>query len=1171
MIRNALLMALLCLLLWCGTAQAQAFVQPITLTEQLGHNWTTDLVHQTVSFPAADRVRADGLALYLDGKSIPMQLDNVVTNKDGFLTKADVWFRADLPANGSRSFELRSGKAARQSDLKVTQDGGVLEISNACTAVRLPNNAKTLVGPLLGVKLASGQWAGASQIACEAALESCTTEVLAQGPIFVRARVTYRFAGGGSYQCGVMLRSNEPLVRFDEQYGKAGKIAFDLGTNLQPTKFSTKASFRGNMQLTPINYDKPTQLVGLVGWDFYLPSLTSVIGYLGGPNDDLLGWVSTEDAAATWLPNPYQQTFTVTSGPGGKLQAAGSLENGRRAWAFLIGKGADFPDPGNDLYRWWNKHLVVSLDKVVNWQLVWPGMEKIEFPHTFFSGKDLPDIRARLQAEPAIQSYMEDLRKTDGGYLGWSYLAGGSSKDREAKLRFETYRDKYKPRGGIAQGASYISAGYIYFGDHVYLEQLGDKGNALADRSPEEYLDYFVKCYLDDIGILAGGGAMGNMNVSDAMLLRCVALDVLLGSDVLTPQEKRKFLTKLAFMTYVMHLSEWQPPVHMPDGSRPAGYGQGTPNQKHCAFSCRAITACMLANHPMKKEWMRFAMDELRPHYSYTIADSGALLESPFYSARDTMRYAPFWSAMTRAGVAEVAPDYQEWMNRPKKAFAYLANMLTPKEPRMSGKRVYHPIGRSSPGVVDPTFMIGADPWGLDDPEHAALMRWSWEQQGKPSPDTMGSTGGRNIALTLISFGHPATPPKDNPLHSRRYEGMGAIFRSHPTGNYESNVLFRHDVFCWDLYAVNNGAVYFYGKGAPLLPRFGGYWSHSYGGAWMMDMPFGNRVDFANGNNNCFGSVTEFASLGQLADLAAGSTDDKTWARSILFSKDLDHDDPVYLLVRDDVNRPGSASWLNWWVMTSNVAPDGLTKPGVVPIKISHEDWVRNLGKNWENALKARPPVLSLDNPDDKDDTAEKPAPLTVPVLKGQFHHFPGMCGVDVDLFIATPSDPQIITDAASTGQFPYCQAPGLYETQQLVRIAQVPGKGYLTLLVPRWPGSETPKYRTLAGGVGVAISMKNREDRLFLAPAVVTFTDDQVTFEGRAGFARVSTPGPLRLMVAQGRISAKGITLTSVEPAALLYDGKSITVFCGKDVDKVEVKVVPALQGVPVVKKVAP
>jgi len=438
-------------------------------------------------------------------------------------------------------------------------------------------------------------------------------------------------------------------------------------------------------------------------------------------------------------------------------------------------------------------------------------------------------------------------------------------------------------------------------------------------------------------------------------------------------------------------------------------------------------------------------------------------------------------------------------------------------------------------------------------------MRWAWEQQGKPSADIMGSTGGRNIALTLLAFSQPAQPLADTPLRSRRYEGMGAIFRSHPEGDYESNVLFRHDGFCWDLYAVNNGAVYFYGKGAPLLPRFGGYWGHGHGGAWMMDLPFGNRLEFASGNNNCFGSTTAFAALGPVADYTAGATNDTHWARAVLFSKDADRDDPVYLLVRDDVSRPDAATSVNWWIMTRNVAPEGLAKPGVVPINITHEEWVRNMGKNWANALKAKPRAPAPENPDDA--PTPPAAPETMPVLTGQRHHFPGMCGVDVDLFIAAPADPHILTDAASTGKIPYCQAPGLYETQQLVRISQPAGKPYLTLITPRWPDSARPTYRTIADGAGVAVSSPGREDRLFLGADPITYNDAVVQIAARGGFARKGGALPLRLMVLDGAITAGGITLAAKEPAALVYDGKAITLYCAKGVEP-DVTLAPALRG---------
>jgi hypothetical protein len=145
------------------------------------------------------------------------------------------------------------------------------------------------------------------------------------------------------------------------------------------------------------------------------------------------------------------------------------------------------------------------------------------------------------------------------------------------------------------------------------------------------------------------------------------------------------------------------------------------------------------------------------------------------------------------------------------------------------------------------------------------------------------------------------------------------------------------------------------------------------------------------------------------------------------------------------------------------------------------------------------------------------------------------MCGVDLDLFIAVPADPEILTDAASCGRFPYCANPKLFETQELLRISQAPGKGYLTLLVQRWPDSEQPKYRTIADGAGVSIQSKGREDRLFISPVKASYKDEIVTFAGRTGFARIGGSVPLRLMFAGGQISSKGITLKSERPASMI------------------------------------
>lgn len=280
-----------------------AFEQVIILREHLGCSWSNDVVHQSVVFPKDTSMLPRDLALFQDEKAIPMQLDNVATNRDGRLVSADVWFRTDLPARGVRTFILRNGKRSEATDLALTKTGDILELANALTAVRL---GQWTNGPLLGVRLASGAWAGGARISCTQAVESTSTEILAQGPLFIRARSTTRFAGGGRYEFEVALRSGEPLVRVEERYENAGRVSFDLATGLQPTMFGTEADFRGNMQKTVIDYGKSARLIDLVGWDIYLPDRTSVIGFFGGPRDDLLGWMSTETSAADWLPDPYK-------------------------------------------------------------------------------------------------------------------------------------------------------------------------------------------------------------------------------------------------------------------------------------------------------------------------------------------------------------------------------------------------------------------------------------------------------------------------------------------------------------------------------------------------------------------------------------------------------------------------------------------------------------------------------------------------------------------------------------------------------------------------------------------------------------------------------------------------------------------------------------------------
>ncbi len=66
--------------------------------------------------------------------------------------------------------------------------------------------------------------------------------------------------------------------------------------------------------------------------------------------------------------------------------------------------------------------------------------------------------------------------------------------------------------------------------------------------------------------------------------------------------------------------------------------------------------------------------------------------------------------------------------------------------------------------------------------------------------------------------------------------------------------------------------------------------------------------------------------------------------------------------------------------------------------------------------------------------------------------------------------------------------------------------------------------------------------------------------FNGSAGFVRRGTV-PLRLMFVGGTISADGVTLSSPDRAALLNDGKSISVYCDGRRENVQISLPEVLK----------
>ncbi|MEI6077474.1 MAG: hypothetical protein WCS94_17975, partial [Verrucomicrobiota bacterium] len=213
--RNLLLT--LTLLLAIANARANPFLREfpaggkleITLEDKLklaAYSWPRTLLAYNVDFRAA-KVPAGELQLRdeISKHDIPFQLSVVRTNADGTLRFAVVNFLADLPSGGERRFALSHGRPMDfPAGVKGIAAGNSFVLDAGKLQVRVPASrqfvtGEKIPGPILALNRGNG-WIGDSQmVSSNRTVKSVTTERIEAGPLFIIARVTYQFSGGGVY------------------------------------------------------------------------------------------------------------------------------------------------------------------------------------------------------------------------------------------------------------------------------------------------------------------------------------------------------------------------------------------------------------------------------------------------------------------------------------------------------------------------------------------------------------------------------------------------------------------------------------------------------------------------------------------------------------------------------------------------------------------------------------------------------------------------------------------------------------------------------------------------------------------------------------------------------------------------------------------------------------
>ncbi|MCH7726198.1 MAG: hypothetical protein IH991_06940 [Planctomycetes bacterium] len=228
-------------LLWPALAGAAEWSKDFHLRDYMRiYDFPDQLVSYDVAFPPKT-VRRDGLSLTaLHGdqpQATPFQLSDVA-ELDGFVVKATLSFRTDLPKGMTRHFRLEfdsKRKAAPASSRVgiVEHDGETAILAANRLRVRVPFGGKNferepvalskVPAPILAI--ARGEkpnaWClvGSLQAADTLKVIAMQAGLVEEGPLFAKYRVVYTFNRGQQYTVVLTLRHNDRHLTIDETFG----------------------------------------------------------------------------------------------------------------------------------------------------------------------------------------------------------------------------------------------------------------------------------------------------------------------------------------------------------------------------------------------------------------------------------------------------------------------------------------------------------------------------------------------------------------------------------------------------------------------------------------------------------------------------------------------------------------------------------------------------------------------------------------------------------------------------------------------------------------------------------------------------------------------------------------------------------------------------------------
>ncbi len=1076
-------------------ALAAAPLQTFEVKDYLGHTWADELIH----FDFSATTSASDLTLADDtGKPVSCQFTDL--ERAGGKVTGQVWTVVTIPPDSSVSFQLLAAKAPAVSGVEVQKAGQQLILSNDRMAVYLaqwpgalqdPLPLTALPAPLSAVSLPQGQPLGQMRWFSEGdalGVKSATTTVVERGPVRATVQQTLVLTDGRQYTMTITLAAKQDAALIVEDTDLESPQS-GLRYSMIPGLKANHVFWNNQWKETP-RAKSWAQTDTLVTFDRE-ETLCKFRPWSYWWFGDLTEWAGFyQEGAGPWVgiiatrPSRWSPAgwggFDRTEMP--VTSGPGPRLDVTFALLAWTQKDEDGQETLTPLHREWAISAGTTADNLPQDQNAVPRLRRQIIKYSEFPLDEVKDYH--FDFEPA---------QADRQHPFLFFTQDDVDRVRRQAQEVPSVKQTVDASVNYILNACGSQRTYENEGPEAYYTK-NYIGNYQIEKLPEAYLGSDNPLFGKLLAAAVSGITQGLFDTFLEHPSRPAigaygpwfsekVTALIANYDMIAGKDllkpEEEARARAAIVFGAYVLS------HPDYWNTDKGLCSANPNMTSSILLPQGLCALILDGHPRCAEWLEGAENQFKGELKDWIYPGGAWIECPGYQAASLD--GEFLLAQALKNV--LGRDY---FRDPKfqATLEYYGFLLTPPDKRfppnnpdglLPAPMVIPSIGDMFSGWITCYNGWMANATAQTDPEYSARQQFYWKMQNH----YLGMAGrAKGLTLALTDPELPATPPAEL---SAPFPGFGSVMRTSWTDPLASYLGHRTGPTVHH-YHDDHGEIIYAAKGATLVTDFG----NCYAPVQRAESWYHNRVSFqiasSEVKSGTSGELKETRFLPRTVDYSCGESN---WGgngkdlRHLLLVKSADPLGANYAVVRDTCSTTRT-DWTYYW----------------------------NL---WCLA--------------------------TEPEINGSIVHFSGQQGVDLDVHVLSPSNPQIDKDNWSFDNQIYVWGQ-FKEDQWAMRVVKRGNPvDYLCVLYPRAAGQAAAQVTTLADGAAFSVAHMEGTDVVLLSPGKpFDVTSGDFWLSGEMALGRRYNDGKLRLAsIKAGLASAGAWVLNAPGPAAVEINGTDV------------------------------